>query len=136
MQGKLCVLAAGRNRLIEACVALQAAPKGLQPALIGASRSRTQGDDVGGNGLSVTAVRCAGPPAVLFAALQTLFPHQPGATAFARARSPLLQIHQYPRRPIGAPAGLVGRCDLRREGRILALPQARPMLTPAVIAAA
>ena len=106
-----------------------------QPDLIGSSRSWTHGDEIWGDGLSVATIRCAGLTPVLFAALQAVFPHQTGAAAFTRARSFLAQVLENAWCPVGAPAGLVRRHDLRGDGRVLALSGARPFLAPAVIAA-
>lgn len=100
-----------------------------------AYNSITEDSHVFGDGLGVTAIRGAGLAAVFLPALQALFAHQAGAAPFTRAGAVLLQIHEDTWRTIRAAAGPVGRRDLRREGRVLALPRARPLLQPAVIPA-
>jgi hypothetical protein len=72
---------------------------------------------------------------VLLFPAQALSPHQTGAAAFARARAHHPQVLDNARRPIAASAGLVGLPDLPGEGRVFALPGARPLPASVIIAA-
>ena len=106
-----------------------------EPTLIGPGRCRPGGQEVGRDWLSMPAIRGARPTPVFLFPAQALSPHQTGAAAFARARAHHPQVLDNARRPIAASAGLVGLPDLPGEGRVFALPGARPLPASVIIAA-